>query len=85
MILAQICDELLCGQVQVYGRKERRMDKNMGNDNTSLAWKAMGKKTFIWTNKKPRMPKLWGYPIHLTHCGQVIAYDDMGLGQYWIK
>ena len=48
MIPAQICDELSCGQGQVYGqtdgrtgrRAERRTDA--GNYNTPPAWKAKG-------------------------------------------
>ena len=38
VIRAQICDELSCGQGQVYGRTDRRTDT--GNDNTPLAGKA---------------------------------------------
>ena len=36
VILAQICDELSCGQGKVYG------ETDTGNDNTPLAWKAKG-------------------------------------------
>ena len=45
MILAQICDELSCGQSKVHGRTDGRTDA--GKDNIPSAWKAKGLK---WTN-----------------------------------
>ena len=44
VIPAQICDELLCGQGKVYGRKDGRTDRwaDAGNDNTPSVWKGEG-------------------------------------------
>ena len=40
VIVAQICDELSCGQGKVYEQTDGRRD--VGNDNTSSTWKVKG-------------------------------------------
>ena len=48
VILDQICDDLSCGQVKVYGRTDRQTERqtdgrtDAGNNNTRSAWKAKG-------------------------------------------
>ena len=44
VIPAQMCDELSCGQGQVYGQTDEQTDRrtDAGNDNNPPAWKAKG-------------------------------------------